>query len=154
MKKSNKTLLIVGAGLAIAGGLAYIATGKQLQALNIQPIGAKLGTISKGSVPIKVDIAVTNPNQSNVTISEINGNIALNGSIIGAFTIKKDYPLPGKNTRTILKEIPINVLLQEAGLTWLQAYMSKQNLSLNVSGYIYAEGKQYPFNKDITATNG
>jgi len=153
MKKSNKTVLLIG-GVGLLAGIAYFITGKKLQDLNVQPIGGKFGAISKGSLPIKVDIAVTNPNQSNVTISEINGNISLNGSIVGAFTIKKDYPLPGKNTRTILKEIPINVLLQEAGLSWLTSYLSKQKLTLNVSGYIYAEGKQYPFNKDITATNG
>jgi LEA14-like dessication related protein len=153
MKKGNKNILLIG-GATLLAGLAYLSTAKKITDLSVTPIGAKLGKISKGALPIKVSLAVTNPNQSAVTVSEINGNISLNGSIIGAFAIKQKYNIPGKNARTTLKDIPINVLLQETGLSWLTAYLSKQKLTVNVSGYIYAESKQYPFNKDITATNG
>lgn len=151
-KTKNKALIVGGSVLAIAA-VAYLSTAKKIMDLSVTPTNVGFGKISKGILPIVVDIAIVNPNQSAVTIDEINGNASLNGTIAGSFSFKKQITLPGKNTRTVLKKIVINVGLQEAGLTYLQTLLSGQQVDVNINGFLYAEGKQYPFSKTLKTTS-
>lgn len=152
-KKAKRNMYILGGGALAVAVLAYVSTAKKLIDLSITPTNVGFGKISKGILPIVLDIAIVNPNTNAVSISEITGNASIKGSIVGAFSLKKDITLPGKNTRTVLKKIVINVLLQEAGMSYLTNLLSGEQMEVTISGFLYAEGKQYPFSKTLK-TNG
>jgi LEA14-like dessication related protein len=152
-KKTKKTAFILGGSVLAIAAVAYLSTAKKLMDLSVVPSNVGFGKISKGVLPIVVDIIVTNPNQSAVTIDEINGNASMNGTIAGSFSFKKKVTLPGKNSRTTIKKIVINVGLQEAGLSYLTNLLSGSAIDVNINGFLYAEGKQYPFNKTLKSSS-
>lgn len=146
-------MYILGGGALAVAVLAYVSTASKLVNLSVTPTNVGFGKISKGILPIVLDIAIVNPNSNAVSISEITGNASIKGSIVGAFSFKKDIKLAGHNTRTVLKKIVINVLLQEAGMSYLTNLLSGEQMEVTISGFLYAEGKQYPFSKTLK-TNG
>lgn len=152
-KKAKRNLLIVGGGALAVAVLSFISTAKKLVNLSVTPTNVGFGKISKGILPIVLDIAIVNPNANAVSISEITGNASIKGTIMGAFSFKKDIKLAGHNARTVLKKIVINVLLQEAGMSYLQNILTGEQMEVTISGFLTAEGKDYPFSKTLK-TNG
>lgn len=98
--KTLKTILILS-GIGLIGYAIYyyfVQQSSLLKQLTISPQSVVLvGDITKSSVPLEVNLAITNPSNIPITVDSIVINIYANGILLGTAMSPSSFIIPSMN---------------------------------------------------------
>lgn len=139
-------IALAALGVAAAGG-AF--TAKKLTRLVPYFKSLRVHKFQLGKLILKIDLVVENPNKRNLTLNEVVGSVNYGGEKISDFALfDKKIPIPARGTATI-RDITFRVEALPMVNELLDIIKDRATKDFLISGYIKADGLQFPFSEEI-----
>lgn len=151
MNKKLGIIAVIGA-LAFAA-FKYVSSATKLLSLKAAFNGLKVHKIdvSNLSLVLRVNLAIMNPNSTDITATAVTGNIQYQGNLLATFNWSGDRTLAGNNQITTINDIEIRIKLNLATITAIYKNGGLKGFgNFDISGRITADGNTYPVNTTIS----